>query len=435
MEFFHVLFAGIACGAAALVATRAARIRRTLRDLERLATELGFFVTEYAADGGTIEGEVEDRHGFVELHAGQESTIVVVGVHAPDAFATDARIALDPRQPVGLESDLGVTAAYVDGELLDIAGGAHFFGIDRGRAVLHWRLEALLPEVEAQDRDRLPLDVAHDRLRRFARWAGRAAMRSHTTPERLAESAMHNPDPATRIRALRSLRSCYADTDAARSARRAGLDDPSPEVRVEAATRLGPDGIAVLAEIVRDMKVAGATRVRAMERLQNEATRGVLNRVLFDVAFDADREVSIRALDRLTTIADDATAARVIAMARCRTLDEGPLIALSRFLGVRGGADSAALLLSLLEVRSEPGLIAAATESAIHLGPGVAARAMAILKDRPGLANVREARRAIEDLRIAIGEGHRGGLAFAGADAGTLAVSRGDKGALSVDDE
>ncbi len=435
MELIHVLFASIACGAAALVASRAARVRRTLRDLERLATELGFFVTEHSADGGTIEGEIEAQHGFVELHAKQDSTMVVVGVHAPDAFAIDARVALDPRQPVGLESDLGVTAAYVDGELLDIAQGAHFFGIDRGRAVLHWRLEGLLPDTADLDTERLPLDVAHDRLRRFARWAGRAAMRSHTTPERLAESAMHNPDPSTRIRALRSLRSCYPDTDAARAARRAGLDDPFPEVRVEAATRLGPDGIAVLAQIVRDPKVAGATRVRALERLENEAPRQMLQRVLFDVAFDTDREVSMRSLERLTTLADAATATRIIAMARFRTLDEGPLIALSRFLGVRGGEDAAALLLSLLEVRSEPGLIAAASESAIHLGPGVAARAMAILKDRPGLANVREARRAIEDLRVAIGEGHRGGLAFAGADAGGLSVSRGEKGALSVDDE
>jgi hypothetical protein len=435
LEFFHVLFAGAACAAAALVASRTARARRTLSALEHLAGELGFFLTERTTGGGTIEGEIESRHCSVEMHAEQDSTLIIIGVNAPDAFATDARIALDPRQPIGLESDLGVTAAYVDGELLDIAQGAHFFSVDRGRAVLHWRLDALSKWDEDPTKQQWPLEGAQDRLHRFARWTSRAAMRSHTTPERLAESAMHNPDPATRIRALRSLRSCYPNTDAAHEARRAGLDDPYPEVRVEAATRLGPDGLSVLASIVRDPKIAAATRVRAIERLAYEATRPMMCRVLFDVAFDPDREVSIQAIERLARIADDATAARVITMARYRTLDEGPLIALSRFLGVRGGEEAAALLLSLLEVRSEPALIAAATESAIHLGPGVAARAMAILKDRPGLAKLGEARRAIEDLRIAIGEGHRGGLAFAGADAGTLSVSRGEKGAVSVDDE
>lgn len=416
MELFHLLFVSVAFAAGAVVATRSARMRRTLEDLDRLAIELGFTVSERAPDGGTIRGCVEGLDAFVELHAGRESTTVILGISAPDTFPADTKIALDPRRPIGLESDLGVTAAYVDGELVAIARDAHFFGIDRGRAVLHWRLDILESAHEIDDR-----------LQRFARWARHATSRSATLPERLAETAMHNPDPGTRIRALRALRSCYPDTRPAREARRAGLDDPQPEVRVEAATRLGPDGIAVLADVVRDTKAPRAARVRAMERIGAEAPRGVLSRVFFDVAFDAERQVSVLALESLAVCADDRTAARIIAMARLKTLDEDPLIALAGFLGARGGEDAAALLVSLLEVRSEPKLIAAASEAAVALGPGVAARALTILKERPRLATLRETRRAIELLRVAIGQHQRGNLAFVEPDAGNLSVSSGDE--------
>jgi hypothetical protein len=172
-----------------------------------------------------------------------------------------------------------------------------------------------------------------------------------------------------------------------------------------------------------------------MDRLAAETPREVLRRVLFDVAFDPDHDVSIRAFARLETCADEMTAGRLIAVARFRELDEGPMVALANFLGARGGDEAAQLCLSLLEVRSEPAVVSAAARAAIEMGPHVAVQAMNIVKDRPVLLHLKEVRRAIDHLRGAIGDTQRGGLAFVGPEKGRLSVSPGGKGAVTVIEE
>ena len=430
MEIVHVVIAAIALAAGAAVATRNSRQRRSFRALADVASALAFRITERTEEGGAAEGRVEGTDARIDIQTTATDATISIGVHAPRTFGPSVRIALDPRQPIGLESDLGTTAAYVDGELLAIAEGAHFFSVDRGNAVLHWKYGAI------PGYGQLPIAMSiRDRLERLARWARHSESEAPTIQERLAEKAMHNPDADTRFRALRALRTCYPSSEAARHARRAGLDDPAPAVRVEAATRLGPEGVQTLAAVVRDTRIAGRIRVRAMDRLAAETPKEVLRRVLFDVAFDPHHDVSIGALNRLSTCADDMTAGRIIAMARFRELDAEPMVALANFLGARGGDDAAELCLSLLQVRSEPQVIVAAAEAAIEIGPHVAARAMTILKDRPRLHGTREARRALDRLRAAIGDSGRGGLAFTGPEDGRLSVSEAEKGSVSAPED
>lgn len=81
----------------------------------------------------------------------------------------------------------------------------------------------------------------------------------------LGRVALADPEAGVRARALTSLAAAYPAAPKAAEITRAALEDPAPEVRLEAALALGAEGKRALTGLVVDPEVRLALRRRALE--------------------------------------------------------------------------------------------------------------------------------------------------------------------------
>src|SRR5262249_22838980 len=112
---------------------------------------------------------------------------------------------------------------------------------------------------------------------------GRRFARSMDVPRRLAENARHDPRSRVRLRNLLLLSCELPEAPETLSALRPALSDPSLEIRLRAAERLGAEGRGVLLDLaeglLEDAVSAEAVSVLARE-LPFERVRALLTRAV-----------------------------------------------------------------------------------------------------------------------------------------------------------
>lgn len=143
--------------------------------------------------------------------------------------------------------------------------------------VAYGQLRAVVP-----DAFRFPDGTTHDTIPRLARVARRLAERVDAIAE-LTRSARQDSLSGVRVLCLRTLVREHAQhASVVGPLLRDAAADPDPEVRFEAATALGPDGLAVLNALVADTSVEDELAARAAEslgpKLDLELARATLRR-------------------------------------------------------------------------------------------------------------------------------------------------------------
>lgn len=323
--------------------------------------------------------------------------------------------------------------AVLDGEtrshLLRL-GGLGRLALGRGELSLEIpQDDSLASFVRASSALGLALDVA------------RRLCRPGSTVARLAERARADPSPLVRVRSLLVLMREFGEDPAAREAVVSACSDPSPEVRLRAASARGGQGVPTLVALAEDTAAGdayAAAAVSALGRLLTlERTTALLERSLRERRTETARAC----VDNLGAHGAPAVGplARVLAL-RLDGLAEGA----ARALGATGSASAEpALLAALADPRGHARV--AAVEALGRIGTAAAVLPLKEAMSRAGFgerALARELRQAVARIQsrlpgaspgqLSLATGETGQLSLAEAEIGRLSLAEGEPGALSL---
>jgi hypothetical protein len=214
-----------------------------------------------------------------------------------------------------------------------------------GLTVADGQLRAVVPEAYRVAAD----DTADETFTLLAQVARRLAGPVDVVTE-LAKSARRDPLSGVRVLCLRTLLREYPQHAELSAVLREAVGDPDADVRLEAATALGPDGLAVLEALVGDAAVEDAVAVRAAEtlgpHLSAETARATLRRERA-AARDDRRPATARACAAaLARAGDPQDEPLLLAIAR-EDRDESLRVAAVRALGLVGTAQAVPPLAAL----------------------------------------------------------------------------------------
>lgn len=230
---------------------------------------------------------------------------------------------------------------------------------------------------------------------------GRRFDRSMDVPQRLAENARCDPRARVRLRNLLLLSHELPGAPETLSALRTALSDPSLEIRLRAAERLGAEGRGVLLDLaeglLEDAVSAGAVAVLARE-LPFERVRALLTRAL-------DRRLLQTARACLEALGKSGDPAAVEILAKVLELEQGELAAAAALALGATGSPAAVLPLQEAAKRSP---------------------------SRPELQSA--ARQAIAAIRSRLQDSSPGQLSLATTEAGQLSLAQDEAGRLSLAD-
>ena len=232
---------------------------------------------------------------------------------------------------------------------------------------------------------------------------GRRFDRSMDVPRRLAENARGDPRTRVRLHNLLLLSHELPGAPETLSALRAALSDPSLEIQLRAAERLGAEGRGVLLDLAEglledDAVSAGAVSVLAHE-LPFERVRALLTRAL-------DRRLLQTARACLEALGKSGDPAAVEILAKVLELEQGELAAAAALALGATGSPAAVLPLQEAAKRSP---------------------------SRPELQ--RAARQAIAAIRSRLQDSSPGQLSLATTEAGQLSLAQDEAGQLSLSPE
>jgi HEAT repeat protein len=246
--------------------------------------------------------------------------------------------------------------------------------------------------------------------------------------ETLAENACHDAVPAVRLENLLCLMREFPTHPRTHEALAAACRDPSPEMRLRAASAVGAAGVEVLMELADGLVADDVSAARAVYAL---GRRLPFDRVcaLLDRALRSRRPSTARAcLDTLGRRGEEATPL----IAKVLAVESGELaVAAAVALGTSGAASAEAPLLAALD-RDVPGLGIAAAEALGHVG---SATAVLPLKEAARSASdrgfQRAARQAIGSIQARAGGATPGQLSLTAVPTGQLSVTDGQEGRVS----
>ena len=250
---------------------------------------------------------------------------------------------------------------------------------------------------------------------------------------RIADGMRREPLASVRLANLSFLARTFTAHPATRSALLAALGDPADEVRLEAAKRLGNDGVRTLLKLAlgRASGDAHATEAIAVlrEHFRSRHARWLLRR-----AIEA-RRVSVVAacLARLVAAGEESSVPGVAAALHSE--DDAVARAASHALAQAEAPCFEDTLIAALEHR----LPAVQAEAVTTLGRVGSVRAVAPLRDwesRHGLDRWfrADARRAIAQVQSRLSGASPGLLSMAGAEAGQVSLVKEDeRGRVSLD--
>jgi HEAT repeat protein len=226
--------------------TRARRLRQNAK------RALGL---DEAAEGA-LEGRIDGFRVRLEPLQGASATLTIdLGRDSRESVAGDIRI-----RPVTMRQSLAGQGDVTTGDeafdnAVDVWGRR-----DEVLAVLDAPTRQLIDQALADD-----FQIAEGRLRRrvYAEHlvelvreavdlAGRLSLAPEAIPGRLAQNARHDPLAEVRLRNLEALLEDYRDRRETQTTLRALLNDPSQQVRLQAALASGKDGHAALAALISD---------------------------------------------------------------------------------------------------------------------------------------------------------------------------------------
>ena len=249
--------------------------------------------------------------------------------------------------------------------------------------------------------------------------------------QRLAENALHDPEPGVRLQNLLLLiRELPRDSEIV-EALRAACSDPSPQIRLQAAKELGAEaeGHRVLLEIAESLASGDDLCAEAISALGDwlpfERAWALLDR-----AMGRRRLQTARACLAVIGRSGEAAAVDVLA----KMLAGGELAAAAaQALGDTGSPDAERPLILALQ-REQKDLQVAAAKALGRVG---SARAVLPLKElaerfQRDLELRPAARQAIGEIQSRLQGASPGQLSLAGAEAGQLSLAEAEAGQLSI---
>jgi hypothetical protein len=238
--------------------------------------------------------------------------------------------------------------------------------------------------------------------------------------DRLVENADRDPLPEVRRLILRTLqRTAPTDPATRRAIERAASGDTAPQVRLQAALWLGPEGWPTLTELASDPAVEDSVSAQAIEALGEQMPLEVASRVL-EHSSGAGRVLTTRAA---VVVLGRGGEVHVASIARAARRSPAVAAAAATALGQTGAASAEAALLALLD-GGAPEVRLAAVESLGHVGS-----AASVL---PLQETARESRGRVRNVALESVVRIRSRLT--GADPGQLSLAAGSEGHLAMAD-
>ena len=246
---------------------------------------------------------------------------------------------------------------------------------------------------------------------------------------RLAENSRQDPEPGVRLQNLLVLIRefpGYADTV---EALRKACSDPSPEIRLRAAKKLGAEAHSVLLDLAEKLEddAMSAEALSILDReLPFERARAILDRAVSG-RYLRTAKACLEALGR-------SGAAAVELLINVMEREHGELApAAARALGATGSPAAEAPLIQALE-REDADLRVAAAEALGRVGSTVAVLPLKEADERSRLDRKlhRATRQAIAEIQARVQGASPGQLSLAGAEAGQLSLAQGEAGQLSL---
>lgn len=431
LPFFIALNAGVLAGANALGMIE---LRRRLRRWGEVAESCGFSVSP-ASKPKPKKMRLEASAGALAmvLQPAQPGVRIVLAIPGPPGFA-GMRIRREaPHRPPGSVREIEVGDGPFDNVFL-IEGPT--------------RVAFLLLTAEAR-RQLLSLNAESQRLIlaggellvEVAEWKlpdifpllldlGRRLAQPVDAAQRLAENVLQDPEPGVRLHNLILLaRELPGDPRTVEVLRRAA-SDASLQVRLRAATELGAEGRALVAEIAESLEddSCSAAAIAALGReLPLDRIQGVLVHAL-----RLRRLQTARAC--LEELGRGGGAAAVETLAKVLAREHGELAqAAALALGAAGGTAAEPPLLQALQ--RDPAELRVAAANA--LGRTGSSSAVLPLKEAaarfPGDGALQKAaRQAIAEIQSRVQGASPGQLSLSGDEAGQLSLAQAEAGELSL---
>jgi hypothetical protein len=231
----------------------------------------------------------------------------------------------------------------------------------------------------------------------------RLLVRPADVAARIAANLRDEPGPGARLRGVLTLAREFHQHPATREALLAAREDPSPEVRLRAASFLGEEGRATLLALVEATGTDDACAARAVaelgERLPAERAAAALRRALGGAGRPQTAQACLEALGRLG-----------------RPEHEGLLLEAL-------GSDDPAVSIAAARALGRAGTVAAVPALREATSAGV----------RGELRSA--ARQAIAEIQARLTGAEPGQLSLAGGEAGALSLADGEPGRLSLAEE
>jgi hypothetical protein len=251
----------------------------------------------------------------------------------------------------------------------------------------------------------------------------------------LAANARHDPLPSVRLGALEVLVRRSPELPVTRETLRACLEDPSPHVRLGAASALGEEGGACLGELARASDGPEEIQSGALwalgDRLPLEAGEEILSEAL------RSRRVAV-AHAVLRAFGRKGGAGVVSSLTRVLTVARGELaVAAAKALGECAEVSSEPALLAALD-RSDEGVAMASAEALGRVGSTSAVPRLRELEEATGDDSLRRtARQAVAQIQARLDDASPGQLSLAEGESGQLSLTEDERGRVSLpgDDE
>jgi hypothetical protein len=287
------------------------------------------------------------------------------------------------------------------------------------------RLEIRLGELRAEEDSDEKLPALLPRLLD----AGRRFSQPPDIPRRLAENVRRDPETRVRLQSLLCLiREHPGEAETAEAIRAACLD-PSPEIRLQAAKELGPEGHDVLLKIAESLvdDVLCADAVSALgPDLSFEPAKTILDRAL-----DSRHLQTARAC--VEAFGQNGAAA-VSPLVRVLKSESKELAAVAIQALEAIGSPAERLLILTLQRREERDLRLAAAAALGRVGTAAAVLPLEEVAQRSWVNRElrRAALQAIADIQSRLHGASPGQLSLAGGAAGQLSLAEAEAGQLSL---
>jgi hypothetical protein len=300
-------------------------------------------------------------------------------------------------QQVSVQGETAMVRARLDGPTRDALLELSRRAVREGQlTVADGQLRAVVPP-----NPRVSLaDPTDETVPLLARVAHRLADRIDEVAE-LAKNARHDPLSGVRVVCLRTLLREYPKHPSVGPLLREATRDADAEVRLEAATALGVDGVAALNALVGDPSVEDDLAARAAESLGPRIDAAIARATL-------RREMAATALRRPATA-----------------------LACTAALGLHGDPQDEALLLALVSEERDESLRLASVRALGHVGSAQAVPSLAELESSASPDLRRAGREAIATIQSRLHGATPGQLSLDEDVAGQVALADDAAGRLS----